>query len=42
MEWGSTTWAFVGVGAAAMATSLVTLRRRLQLSMAKHLSLIHI
>ena len=39
MEWGSTTWAFVGVGAAAMATSLVTLRRRLQLSMAKHASL---
>src|SRR3954451_5186468 len=39
MEWGSTTWAFAGVGAAAVATSLVTLRRRLQLSMAKHASL---
>ena len=39
MEWVSTTWAFAGVGAAAVATSLVTLRRRLQLSMAKHASL---
>src|SRR6187401_909433 len=39
MEWGSTTGAFAGVGAAAVATSLVTLRRRLQLSMAKHASL---
>src|SRR3954465_2183846 len=39
MEWGTTTWAFAGVGAAAVATSLVTLRRRLQLSMAKHASL---
>jgi glutamate-1-semialdehyde 2,1-aminomutase len=39
MEWGSTTWAFAGVGAAAVATSLVTLRRRLQLSKAKHASL---
>ena len=39
MEWGSTTLAFYGVGAAAVATSLVTLRRRLQLSMAKHASL---
>src|SRR6478752_4292900 len=39
MEWGSTTWAVAGVGAAVVATSLVTLRRRLQLSMAKHASL---
>src|SRR4029078_5626253 len=39
MEWGSTTGAFAGVGAAAVAPSLVTLRRRLQLSMAKHASL---
>src|SRR5258708_31748492 len=39
MEWRSTTLAFYGVGAAVVATSLVTLRRRLQLSMAKHASL---
>jgi glutamate-1-semialdehyde 2,1-aminomutase len=39
MEWGSTTLAFYGVGAAAVATSLATLRRRLQLSKAKHASL---
>src|SRR3981189_2598565 len=39
MEWGSTTLAFYGIGAAAVATSLVTLRRRLHLSMAKHASL---
>ena len=39
MEWGSTTLAFYGLGAAAVATSLVTLRRRLQLSKAKHASL---
>jgi glutamate-1-semialdehyde 2,1-aminomutase len=36
MEWGSTTLAFYGLGAAAVATSLVTLRRRLELSKAKH------
>ena len=39
MEWGSATLAFYGFGAAALATSLVTLRRRLQLSKAKHRSL---
>jgi glutamate-1-semialdehyde 2,1-aminomutase len=39
MEWSSATLAFYGVGAAAMATSLVALRRRLQLSKAKHASL---
>src|SRR5215813_6161583 len=39
MEWGSATLAFYGVGAAALATSLVALRRRLQLSRAKHPSL---
>jgi glutamate-1-semialdehyde 2,1-aminomutase len=36
MEWGSTTLAFYGLGVAAVATSLVTLRRRLELSKAKH------
>src|SRR5262245_57819465 len=39
MEWASTTLAFYGLGAAALATSLVTLRRRLALSKAKHRSL---
>ncbi len=39
MEWGTTTIAFYGLGAAAVATSLVTLRRRLELSQAKHWSL---
>ena len=39
MEWGSTTLAFYGLGAAALATSLVTLRRRLELSKAKHRTL---
>src|SRR5215475_15782769 len=39
MEWASTTLAFYGLGAAALATSLVTLRRRLELSKAKHPSL---
>ena len=39
MEWGSATLAFYGVGAAALATSVVALRRRLQLSKAKHPSL---
>jgi glutamate-1-semialdehyde 2,1-aminomutase len=39
MEWGSTTLAFSGLGAAALATSLVKLRRRLELSRAKHKSL---
>jgi glutamate-1-semialdehyde 2,1-aminomutase len=39
MEWGSTTLAFYGLGAAALATSLVTLRRRLELSKTKHRTL---
>jgi glutamate-1-semialdehyde 2,1-aminomutase len=39
MKWGSTTLAFYGLGTAALATSLVTLRRRLQLSRGKHWSL---
>ncbi|HUD87210.1 MAG TPA: aminotransferase class III-fold pyridoxal phosphate-dependent enzyme, partial [Xanthobacteraceae bacterium] len=39
MEWGTTTIAFYGLGAAAVATSLVTLSRRLELSQAKHRSL---
>ena len=39
MEWGSTALAFSGFGAAALATSLVKLKRRLELSKAKHKSL---
>ncbi len=39
MKWGSTALAFYGLGAATVATSLVTLRRRLQLSKGKHWSL---
>ena len=39
MEWASTTLAFYGLGAAALATSLATLRRRLELSKAKHRTL---
>jgi glutamate-1-semialdehyde 2,1-aminomutase len=39
MEWGTTALALYGVGAAAFATSVVTLRRRLNLSQAKHRSL---
>jgi glutamate-1-semialdehyde 2,1-aminomutase len=39
MEWSSTALAFYGLGAAALATSVVTLRRWLQLSKAKHRSL---
>jgi glutamate-1-semialdehyde 2,1-aminomutase len=39
MEMGGTALAFYGLGAAALATSLVTLKRRLQLSKAKHASL---
>ncbi len=39
MEWGSTALAFSGLGAAALATSLVKLKRRLELSKAKHRSL---
>ena len=39
MEWGSTAWAFSGLGAAALATSLIKIKRRLELSKAKHKSL---
>ncbi len=39
MNWGSTTLAFYGLGAAALATSLAKVRRRLQLSRSKHWSL---
>ena len=39
MEWAGTTLAFYGLGAAALATSLATLRRRLELSKAKHRTL---
>ena len=39
MEWATTTLALCGVGGAALATSLVGLRRRLELSQAKHRSL---
>jgi glutamate-1-semialdehyde 2,1-aminomutase len=39
MELGGTALAFYGLGGAALATSLVSLRRRLQLSKAKHGSL---
>src|ERR1700735_5187793 len=37
--WAATTLAFYGVGGAALATSLVKLRRRYELSQAKHRSL---
>jgi glutamate-1-semialdehyde 2,1-aminomutase len=39
MQWGATTLAFYGFGAAAVATSVVTLRKQLELSQAKHRSL---
>ncbi len=39
MEWATTTLAVYGLGAAALATSMVTLGRRLELSQAKHRSL---
>jgi glutamate-1-semialdehyde 2,1-aminomutase len=39
MEWATTTFALCGAGAAALATSVVGLRRRLDLSQAKHASL---
>jgi glutamate-1-semialdehyde 2,1-aminomutase len=39
MTWGSTTLAFYGLGAAALATSVAKVRRRLQLSKSKHWSL---
>jgi glutamate-1-semialdehyde 2,1-aminomutase len=40
MRWGSATLAFYGIGAAAVATSVAALRRRLELSQAKHPSLL--
>ena len=39
MEWATTTLALYGMGGAALATSLATLRRRFELSQAKHASL---
>jgi glutamate-1-semialdehyde 2,1-aminomutase len=39
MNWGTTTLAFYGLGAAALATSVAKVRRRLQLSKGKHWSL---
>jgi len=39
VEWATTTLALYGTGAAALATSVLTLRRRLDLSQAKHRSL---
>ena len=39
MKWGSTSFAFYGLGAAAVATSVATLKKRLELSQAKHKSL---
>src|SRR5271154_4066172 len=39
MAWTSPTLAFYGLGAAALATSVIKLRKRLELSQAKHKSL---
>src|SRR5260370_17742429 len=39
MQWAATTLAVCGLGAAALATSMLTLGRRLELSRAKHHSL---
>jgi len=39
MTWGTITLAFYGAGAAAIAASLATMRRRLELSQAKHRSI---
>jgi glutamate-1-semialdehyde 2,1-aminomutase len=39
MQWAATTLAVCGLGAAALATSMLTLGRRLELSQAKHRSL---
>ena len=39
MTWGSTSLAYYGLGAAAVATSVATLKKRLELSQAKHKSL---
>src|SRR5580700_5487500 len=39
MTWGTITLAFYGAGAAAIAASLATMRRRFELSQAKHRSI---
>ena len=39
LTWGSLSFAFYGIGAATVATSVVTLKKRLELSQAKHKSL---
>jgi glutamate-1-semialdehyde 2,1-aminomutase len=39
MQWAATTLAFYGLGATALATTMLTLGRRLELSQAKHRSL---
>src|ERR1700761_914167 len=39
LTWGSLSLAFYGIGAATVATSVVTLKKRLELSHAKHKSL---
>src|SRR5579862_7053277 len=39
MKWGSTSLAFYGLGAVAVATSIATLKKRLELSQAKHRAL---
>jgi glutamate-1-semialdehyde 2,1-aminomutase len=39
MQWATPTLAFYGIGGAALATSVVKLRKRLELSQAKHKSL---
>src|SRR5580704_2430772 len=39
MTWGTISLAFYGAGAAAIATSLAAMRRRLELSQAKHRSI---
>src|SRR5262245_40377508 len=39
MEWSTTTLGFYGLGAASVATSLMRLRRRLELFKAKHATL---
>src|SRR5580698_1442885 len=39
VTWGTITLAFYGAGAAAIAASLATVRRRLELSQAKHRSI---
>ena len=39
MEWHTATLAFYSIGAAAVATSVAALRKRIELSQAKHASL---